>query len=280
MNRTIACFPNSYGRFGVEAAVPLMQDIGLRHIELPIKNAGIPSFFGEVPVLTDASGPDDLDRVRSLLAEHDMAISCCNITAGNPLDPKGCRRDLPQARSRRRPRRLPGGRRCRRGRIRCGPRHAVSSSPAGLVTTPGERGITYCFETHPGICQNADGMLETMRALDHPHLRINFDTGNILYYNDGADVLASLESVIDYVRHVHLKDSPGGYRDWTFTTLGTGIVDFRRLREILDKAGFTGPYSLEIEGIEGEEPLTLEQHHQRVADSVTYLRSLGYFDTI
>jgi len=279
MNRTIACFPNSYGRFGVEAAVPLMQDIGLRHIELPIKNAGVPSFFGEQPILTDASGPDDLDRVRSLLAEHDMAISCCNITAGNPLDPKvvdaTCRKldlvaDLGV------PLVVAGA-----GEAESDADRATLYRHLGRIGDyAGERGITYCFETHPGICQNADGMLETMRVLDHPHLRINFDTGNILYYNDGADVLASLESVIDYVRHVHLKDSPGGYRDWTFTTLGTGIVDFRRLREILDKAGFTGPYSLEIEGIEGEEPLTLEQHHQRVADSVTYLRSLGYFDAI
>lgn len=277
MNRTIACFPNSYGRFGVEAAAPLLQDIGLRHIELPIKNAGVPSFFGEEPVLTDASGPDDLARVRRLLDDHQLSIASCNITAGNPLDPKvvdaTCRK-LDLVAELGAPLVVAGAGEAETDEDR----DTLYRHLGRIGDHAGKHGITYCFETHPGICQNADGMLETMRVLDHPHLRLNFDTGNILYYNEGADVIAALEQVIDYVCHVHLKDSPGGYRDWTFTTLGTGVVDFRRVREILDAAGFTGPYSLEIEGIEGEAPPTLEQHHQRVADSVAYLKTLGYFN--
>ena len=28
-----------------------------------------------------------------------------------------------------------------------------------------------------------------MERLNHPHLKLNFDTGNVLYYNEGLDVL-------------------------------------------------------------------------------------------
>ena len=56
---------------------------------------------------------------------------------------------------------------------------------------------------------------------------------------------------MDYVVHMHLKDSRGGYRDWYFTAMGDGgAVDFARIGEITNNAGFFGPYSLEIEGIQ------------------------------
>ena len=51
--------------------------------------------------------------------------------------------------------------------------------------TAGEMGITVALETHKGPTQNADAMLALMDELDHPHVRLNFDTGNIAYYNRG-----------------------------------------------------------------------------------------------
>ena len=42
--------------------------------------------------------------------------------------------------------------------------------------------------------------------------------------------------------------------------------------------GFEGPYSIELEGIEGEPELSLDDQQQRIADSVKNLRIWGYFD--
>ena len=122
-------------------------------------------------------------------------------------------------------------------------------------------------------------MLALMAEVDHPKVRLNFDTGNIAYYNDAADPVAELDRVKHLVRSVHLKDNRGGFEDWYFPALGDGgAVDFRRIREILDGVGFLGPYTIEIEGIGGEtEPGPLARQ-DRVDRSVAHLRALGYFE--
>jgi len=139
--------------------------------------------------------------------------------------------------------------------------------------------MTVCFETHPGICVNHREMLRVMRDLDHPRLRLNFDTANLLYFNENVYVEVALAKVCHLVKHVHLKDSMGQYQQRYFPALGCGgAVDFLRVYKILRDIRFPGPYSIEIGGIEGEPDLSLAEHHQRVVDSVKYLRELGYFD--
>jgi inosose dehydratase len=139
--------------------------------------------------------------------------------------------------------------------------------------------MTVAFETHKGPTQNAVAMLALMAELDHPALRLNFDTGNIAYYNPGVNPADELERVAPWVRNVHLKDNRGGFEDWYFPALGAGgAVDFRRVRQILDDVGFAGPYTIEIEGIGGEPEPGLEVRQGRIAESVQHLRACGYFD--
>ena len=72
-----------------------------------------------------------------------------------------------------------------------------------------ERDIVLAFETHPGATESGPRMAKTMRDLNHPNLRLNFDTANVMFYNDGADPLEHFEMVMEWVAHVHLKDSRG-----------------------------------------------------------------------
>ena len=65
-----------------------------------------------------------------------------------------------------------------------------------------------------------------MKGVNHPNVRINFDTGNIYFYNQNTDVVAELRKIIDYVASVHLKETDGGYESWNFPALGKGVVDF------------------------------------------------------
>src|SRR5438128_585380 len=82
----------------------------------------------------------------------------------------------------------------------------------------------------------------------------------------GADVRA----VADRVLAVHLKDTLGGKGEWQFCALGRGRVDFPAILASLHSVGFRGPYSLEIEGIDGED-LNRAGHLARVRESVEYL---------
>jgi inosose dehydratase len=148
-----------------------------------------------------------------------------------------------------------------------------------LGDTAADCGVTLALETHKGPTQNAFAMLSLMEEVAHPNVWLNFDTGNIAYYNPGADACAELDQVKQLVRNVHVKDNRGGFEEWHFPALGEGgSVDFVRIRDILDGVGFTGPYTIEIEGIGGEAEPGIEERQRRVAASVEHLRACGYFN--
>ena len=58
-----------------------------------------------------------------------------------------------------------------------------------------------------------------------------------------------------------------------FPALGEGIVDFKAVFQTLNDAGFYGPFTMELEGIEGE---TLDEAgiQARVADSLQHLKDI------
>ncbi len=141
--------------------------------------------------------------------------------------------------------------------------------------TAAKHGVIVIMETHPDMITNADVALQTMKGVDHPNIRVNFDTANIYYYNEGVDGIAELKKILPYVEGVHLKDTNGGYQAWHFPTIGEGIVDYAEVLRLCNARGFYGPFTIENEGIRGEN-LTLEQQHERMEKSVQYLRNLGY----
>jgi len=140
-----------------------------------------------------------------------------------------------------------------------------------------ERGLVIALEVHPGLTTNGTACRETMDKVDHPNVRINYDTGNVFYYNDDLDPAEDVKVIADYVSHVHLKDSLGKTGEWAFPALGEGKVDFPGVFAALDTVGFKGPYSIEIEGRAGESP-TLKEHVAEVRKSVDYLKRIGVLE--
>lgn len=139
-----------------------------------------------------------------------------------------------------------------------------------------KHGVVIALETHPDLGTNGDVHLETMRRVNHPNVRVNFDTGNITYYNAGADVVAELKKVVDYVATAELKDHGGKPRTWDFPALGQGKIDFAGVLRVLREHGYSGPITIEVEGVEGV-PWDEGQTKQAIADSVAFLRRLAPF---
>ena len=142
-------------------------------------------------------------------------------------------------------------------------------------------GITVCMETHPDLITNMDVALETMKGVDHPNVRVNYDTANIYYYNEGINGVEELKKILDYVEAVHLKETNGALKTWYFPTFGDeqGIVQWAEIFGLLNGRGFTGPFTMEIEGCEGDaEKMGPDDYVKRVADSVEHLRGLGLVD--
>lgn len=137
-------------------------------------------------------------------------------------------------------------------------------------------GITLVLETHPDLGTNADEHLATMKRINHPNVRVNFDTGNITFYNKGLNAVDELKKVLPYVATVEIKDHNGQYQTWNFPAFGRGVVDIPGVLKVLKEHGYSGPITMEIEGITGVER-SLDQIKQEIADSVKYLRTLGTF---
>jgi len=251
LRNPIACRPSSYGEFA-EGALEHIASVGLRHVEIMVPPAdAIAETRDRLARLglsaSSMHGTCDLSRpdVAQQVADQMPALAAL----GCPIMFVSAKRgDLPAETAYERLRQ------------------------AGDVAAA--QGVTIVLETHPDLITNADVALETMRGVEHPHVRVNFDTANIYFYNRDVDGVAELRKIAPYVAAVHLKDTDGGYRHWHFPALGEGIVDFAGVFAVLDEAGFRGPCTLEIEGIEGE-TATRALVEGRIAASVAYLRSLG-----
>jgi sugar phosphate isomerase/epimerase len=136
-------------------------------------------------------------------------------------------------------------------------------------------GVTIVLETHPDLGTNGAVAAATMRAVDHPRIRVNWDPANVYYYNENCDGRREFDQALPYVGAVHLKDTGGGFHAWDFPALGAGVVDFAYILGRLAERGFAGPCTIEIEGVKGED-LTPDQCVARVRQSVDYIRGLGY----
>ncbi len=143
---------------------------------------------------------------------------------------------------------------------------------AGDVTA--RYGITIALETHPDLVTNGDVAVRTLGGVNHPNVRINFDTANVHFYNHNVDTVTELRKVMSHVASIHLKDTDCGYRHWHFPALGRGAVPLPGVLKLVEEAGFAGPLTIEIEGIEGESK-TRELVLGRVQESVDFLRRHG-----
>jgi sugar phosphate isomerase/epimerase len=137
-------------------------------------------------------------------------------------------------------------------------------------------GVTVVLETHPDLGVNAAEHLETMQRINHPNVRVNFDTGNITFYNQGTDAVTELKKIIDYVATVELKDHTGQYKVWNFPVLGRGVVNFPAILKILEEHHFCGPITIEVEGVKGV-AMDETQTKRYIAESIKYVQSLGSF---
>ena len=140
-----------------------------------------------------------------------------------------------------------------------------------------EHDVTIVLETHPDLGTNAAVHLETMRAINHPNVRVNFDTGNITFYNEGMDPVTELEKCIEYVAAVEVKDHNAELESWFFPALGEGVIDFPAFFKVLRDHGYSGPVTLEVEGIKGVE-WTEEIKRKVMEDSAAYLRAIESFE--
>jgi L-ribulose-5-phosphate 3-epimerase len=280
MKRTVSCFTNCYGESGVWTAAARIKETGIDHLELALRGHNFGGLvIPESAVVTEKADDSTAQAFCDHLRLNGVKVSGCNVGGADIRTQAGV--ELTERRIRFAARWF-GVKICVSGAGQptdAVERRTIISNLRQLGETAASCGVTLALETHKGPTQNALAMLDLMSEIDHPHVRLNFDTGNIAYYNKGADPCDELDKVKHLVRNVHIKDNRGRHEDWYFPAVGEGgAVNFARVREILDSVGVAGPYTIEIEGIGGEPEPGVNERHDRVTRSVAHLREWGYFD--
>jgi L-ribulose-5-phosphate 3-epimerase len=280
MRRIVSCFTNCFGSAGVWTAVERIRETGIDHLELALRGHNFGGLVIPDPVvITEKADDATAQAFCRHLERHEVKVSGCNVGGADIRTREGLELTV---------RRIEFAARwfhpavCVSGAGQpadLSERTTVVDHLRRLGDTAAKSGLTLALETHKGPTQNAQAMLKLMDEVAHPHVRLNFDTGNIAYYNHGLDPCDELIQVKHLVSNVHLKDNRGGFEDWYFPAVGDGgSVDFTRVRRILDGVAFAGPYTIEIEGIGGEPDPGDIGRQTRISRSVAHLHSCGYFD--
>ena len=229
----ISCCPVSYGKYQDKMYEHLVK-IGINHVELPMPK------------------PQEVNKIRKELDKHGLSVASlqapCNIQ--NEHVSEEFRVPIEVAEKFEAKRVFVS---VHAGELE---RKTVYERLRELGDLAAEKEMFIILETHPNMVTNGDVGLQTMKGVNHPYVRINYDTANMYYYNENIDGVEEMKKILDYIEGVHLKDTNGKPQKWHFPTLGEGIVNFAKIRELLNKRDFFGPFTIEIEGIK-DENLTL-----------------------
>ncbi len=276
MSAIISCFTDSYGSHGARAAIEHVRDVGIEYVELPIRTHGALSAFDDEPLITSASSLQDLKQVDQLLQSHDVKVSSFTVLSGNPLEQEVVA--------------------LLKRKIDIASHFSVTTVVGDPGSADGEfelqalyrnlqelgeycaaREMIYCLDTQPDLCRNHRFMLDAVQAVQHPNVRLNFNAGNLHYYNDQIVSEVAFAKVCHLVEHIHLKDSTGECGERYFPALGYGgAVDFVQMAEIVRNYDYQGVCSIDIDIGDEQRTAPLSDCHKRIVQSVDQLRICGF----
>lgn len=133
--------------------------------------------------------------------------------------------------------------------------------------------IVVALEIHGDIMASGRKTLPLLEKIGRDSVKVNYDTANVEFYS-GDKAVDDLDAIAPHLAHVHLKDTVGGKGVWDFGAIGSGSVDFARVLEILEQAGYTGPFSVELE-FQGEPWPPLDEVDESMRRSYEHLSRLG-----
>lgn len=289
---------NSYtwGRFDLAECLAQIKQTPVRRVEVPVEQTRPKSLIPELMVDAPLSGQwqYSLPDLRALLAADGFVVDSVDVfgflgypggadiikrrvdfavALGCDMIVLGCHReDLPAPAA---GETLPDNAETRAARAFC----------YGLLREVGQYaatcGVRLALEVHGALMGSVAEALRTMQEVGLPNVGVNLDTANILFYNESQPAsygLEAAEALAPYITHVHLKDIIRGKQraEHVLPRLGQGEVDFQGTFDVLHAAGFTGPFSLEVETFHrATQSDSIEDYHADIVASIEYLKSLG-----
>lgn len=234
----IGCSTNCYHGFDLETALRGITDAGFRYVEL----TSVTDYTEHV--MPEQMTERDREELRDTLKDYrlsPMSISGhSNLASREGVDIFKRRVDLAKWFG--------------AAVVNTGPGEV--ESPAGrdgfftniieIAEYAAQAKVIVALETHGELMGSGRAAASVIEQIDSPWIRINYDTGNVIFYG-GVSPKEDILAAIPFLGHIHLKDKRGGKKVWDFPPLGMGDVDFPGIFRALGEAGYTGPISVEIE---------------------------------
>jgi len=262
MGNPLAGHTNSYHSYGFDEALAGIADAGFKYVEL----SAVPGWTEHVDLDTD---PED---VRRRLAAHGLEAASLSghsdLTTREGLEHgvKAVRWAAAYG--------MPVVNTAVGGHESADENEAAFLEHVGeLADAAEESGVVVALEIHGDIMASSDVTIPLIDKIGRDSIKVNYDTANVEFYSGGRAV-EDLPKITSRLAHVHLKDTAGGKGNWDFPAVGDGTVDFRRVLDILREAGYSGPYSVEIE-FKGEPWPSLDEVNAAMRRSYEHLTSLG-----
>jgi sugar phosphate isomerase/epimerase len=138
-------------------------------------------------------------------------------------------------------------------------------------------GIRLAVENH--IDYNSDEILQLINHVNSPYFGVNFDSGNFLRVLD--DPIQAMEKLAPHVYATHIKDmlpvKGVPVNEWYFFSCvptNEGLIDNRKLAEILHRHNYTGFLALEIDF---PHPNYRGKEEEMITKSIQELRTIATF---
>lgn len=116
-----------------------------------------------------------------------------------------------------------------------------------------KRGVIIALEAHVGASLDTpQHTVEVLSMVQSPNIRLNFD---ISHFNVmGVPIAESVQAMVPYAVHTHIKDESGRYPDHKFLIPGEGVFDYVTYLREMEKAGYTGYIVPEISIMRQRQP--------------------------
>lgn len=140
------------------------------------------------------------------------------------------------------------------------------------------------LESHGDIVSTAKESVEVFEYFHHPLVRLNYDTGNTLFYSAGkVRIEEDIKYGFEYLAHLHLKDIRIKGNEVAYVPVGAGDVRFPAVFKTLKTLGRKIPCGYEIpvhvKGVLGDigpqnTPMIKEDIFNAVKRSTEYVERL------
>ena len=108
------------------------------------------------------------------------------------------------------------------------------------------RGVVLALEPHvgDGLCEQPEKIVELLRQVDSPWLRLNFDISH--FEVSGIATARSVGLLAPWAAHTHVKDQRGRVPEYEFLIPGEGPFDYCDYLRRMDAAGYGGCVTAEV----------------------------------